>query len=203
MNGFGDYHYSLGVMDRDGSDIHLFKLGSQVTWPAWSPTGTEIAIGPVTSAIRPDGTGKHALTSNGGSGDGLDWAPLAGTTTEPVPPVGIRTEALPDPSTKTNTTVAATTILADQGWLPGYRPDPPADVRAGKGDDGHLRSVGARVRRVTYRFDTGWVTYTWNGRSSTGAILASGRYRIVTTSRDLAGNVRVLTRYVTLYRGYH
>jgi hypothetical protein len=190
-------------MDRDGSDQHRFPLGTQVTWPAWSPTGNEIAIGPVPAAIRPDGTGKHALTSNGGSGDGLDWAALAGTTTEPVPPVGIRTEALPDPSTKTNTTVAATTIWPTKD---GYRDTVRILQRMyepAKATMDIFGPSGARVRRVTYHFDTGWVAYNWNGRSSTGVILPSGRYRIVTTSRDLAGNVRVLTRYVLLYRGYH
>ena len=36
----------------------------------------------------------------------------------------------------------------------------------------------------------------------TGTILAAGRYRLLTTSVDLAGNVRHQTVYVTLYRGY-
>ena len=63
-------HYSLGVMNRDGSDLRTFDEGTQVFWPAWSPSGSEIAIGPFPTGIRPDGTGAHALTHGGGSGDG-------------------------------------------------------------------------------------------------------------------------------------
>jgi hypothetical protein len=61
---------------------------------------------------------------------------------------------------------------------------------------------GVRVRLVSHPFDTGVASYAWNGRSSTGAILRAGRYRVVLTWRDLAGNVRRTSQFVTLYRGY-
>lgn len=62
---------------------------------------------------------------------------------------------------------------------------------------------GARVRQTTYRFDTGVATFTWTGRWSTGSIMRSGRYRLVITWSDLAGNTRTTTHYVRLYHGYH
>ena len=195
--------YGLGVMDLDGGDRHDHPLGTQVTWPAWSPNGTEIAIGPQPEAIRPDFTGRRPLINGRASGDGIDWAPLAGTIPDPPPMEGIRTAALKDPSTRTNTTVAATSIWPT---VDGYRDTVKITQRLYEPARATLSIYGpsgALVRRIAYKFDTGVATYTWNGRSSTGAILAAGRYRLVTTSKDLAGNTRVLTRYVTLYRGRH
>jgi hypothetical protein len=195
--------YDLGVMDIDGGNVRYHPLGTQVTWPAWSPNGTEIAIGPQPEAIRPDFTGRRPLINGRASGDGIDWAPLAGTIPEPPPLEGIRTAALKDPSTRTNTTVAATSIWPT---VDGYRDTVGITQRLYEPARATLSIYGpsgSLVRRIAYKFDTGVATYTWNGRSSTGAILAAGRYRLVTTSKDLAGNTKVLTRYVTLYRGRH
>jgi hypothetical protein len=37
---------------------------------------------------------------------------------------------------------------------------------------------------------------TWNGRTSSGTLLAAGRYRVVTSLRDVPGNSRTITQYV-------
>lgn len=199
-----DITYELGVMDIDGGNVRYMPLGTQLAWPAWSPNGTEIAFGPFPSAVRADDfTGVRPLINGRGSGDGMDWAPLAGTIPDPPPIEGIRTAALKDPSTRTNTTVAATSIWPT---VDGYRDTVGITQRLYEPARATLSiygPTGALVRRIAYKFDTGVATYTWNGRSSTGAILAAGRYRLVTTSKDLAGNTKVLTRYVTLYRGRH
>ncbi len=194
---------SLGVMNRDGTNMHLYPQGNQGFWPSWSPSGTEIGIGPVPTAIHPDGTGKRPLTHRGGSGGGIDWAALPGTSPTPIPLTGIRLAALPDPSVRISTSLSASTIWPTRD---GYRDT----VRFTRRMYEPARAVlniygpsGNRVQQATYRFDTGIATYTWNGRSSTGAILPSGRYRLVLSWRDLAGNPRSSVRYVTLYRGYH
>ena len=195
--------YSLGVMNVDGSDPRLFDQGTQVFWPAWSPNGAEIAIGPVPTGIRPDGTGARLLTHSGGSGDGIDWAALPGTSPAPVPLVGIRTAALRDPSVRSASAVSSSTIWPAKD---GYRDTVVITRRMSEPARATLTIYGpsgARVRQVAYRFDTGIGTYRWNGRSSTGAILPSGRYRVAVTWRDLAGNPRTTAQFVTLYRGYH
>ena len=60
---------------------------------------------------------------------------------------------------------------------------------------------GVRVKSANLGWRTGPLSWSWNGRNAKGAILASGRYRIVTTATDLAGNVLHKTFYATLYRG--
>lgn len=198
----GNGIYSIGVMDRDGSHMHLRAIGTQVTWPAWSPSGTEIVIGPVPVAIKADLSGGRLLTAGGGSGDGLDWAPLAGTTTAPLVVDGIRAAVGRDPSARTSTGASAATIWPVRD---GYRDTVKIRERMHEPAKATLDiygPTGKRVRRVTFHFDTGWVVYTWNGRSSTGKMLAAGRYRLVTTSVDLAGNVHRVTLYVTLHTGH-
>lgn len=194
--------YSLGVMDRDGGNRRIYDQGTQVFWPAWSPSGTEIAIGPVPNAIRPDGTGLRRLTNGGGSGDGIDWAALPGTSPDPIPLVGIRTAALPDPSVRSLSSVSASTIWPAKD---GYRDTIRITRRMSEPARATLTiygPTGTRVRSVSYRFDTGIASYTWNGRTSTGSILPAGRYRVVVSWRDLAGNLRTTAQFVTLYRGY-
>jgi hypothetical protein len=194
--------YSLGVMNRDGGDRQLYDQGTQVFWPAWSPTGEEIAIGPFPTGIRPDGSGSHPLTHGGGSGDGIDWAALPGTSPEPIDIAGIRAAALPDLSVMTTSSVSAPTIWPRRD---GYR-DTVRITRRMREPARATLSIyspsGVRVRLVSHPFDTGVASYAWNGRSSTGAILRAGRYRVVLTWRDLAGNVRRTSQFVTLYRGY-
>jgi hypothetical protein len=195
--------YSLGVMNRDGSNRHLHDQGDQVFWPAWSPSGLEIAIGPIPTGVRPDGSGAHRLTHGGGSGDGIDWAALPGTSPEPIAVEGIRAAALPDPSIRTSSSLSATSIWPTRD---GYRDTVKITRRMREPARATLNiygPTGTRVRHVAHPFDTGSAVYSWNGRSSTGAILRAGRYRIVLTWRDLAGNVRNSTQYVRLYRGYH
>ncbi len=192
--------YSLGVMDRNGADRHEFALGTQVTWPAWSPSGTEIVVGPVPTAIRADLAGSRRLINGGGSGDGLDWAALAGTT-DPIPLEGIRTEVGRDPSTKTSTVLSASTIWPTRD---GYRDTLKITEQMAEPARARLDiygPTGHRVRRVYFSYDTGSVAYRWNGRTAGGSILPAGRYRLVTTSKDLAGNIRHVTKYVWLRRG--
>jgi flagellar hook assembly protein FlgD len=60
---------------------------------------------------------------------------------------------------------------------------------------------GARVKAVAFGWRTGPFAWRWTGRTTSGAVLPSGRYRIVTTARDLAGNTWRSSVTVTLYRG--
>jgi hypothetical protein len=54
------------------------------------------------------------------------------------------------------------------------------------------------VRRATIARAGGAYSYAWNGRTSTGAILASGKYRIVQTLTDAYGTKKAFTSYSTL-----
>lgn len=59
-------------------------------------------------------------------------------------------------------------------------------------------SSGKRVKSVTRALGEGAYTYDWNGRNSSGDILAAGKYRIVQRLTDTTGNVGVFTSYVNL-----
>jgi hypothetical protein len=54
------------------------------------------------------------------------------------------------------------------------------------------------VRSVNIAMGQGSYASAWTGRTSTGAMLAAGKYRVVQTLTDLAGTKRVVTTYVTL-----
>jgi hypothetical protein len=60
--------------------------------------------------------------------------------------------------------------------------------------------TGSRVRSTSLPAGTGAYGYTWNGRSSSGAILAAGRYRVVQVLTDAYGARKTYTSYVTLSR---
>ena len=55
-----------------------------------------------------------------------------------------------------------------------------------------------RVKLVTKSQATGGYSYDWNGRSSSGALLPAGKYRIVQTLVDSAGTTKVVTKYANL-----
>jgi hypothetical protein len=194
-------HYSLGIMDRDGGNLRTYDKGTQVFWPSWSPTGAEIAIGPTPTGVRLDGIGDHTLTNGGGSGDGLDWATLPGTSPDIIPLAGVRTAALPDPSVRSSSSISSSTIWPVRD---GYRDTVRTTLHMWEPTRAIVRIYapsGARVKQTTYRFDTGVASFTWNGRWSTGAIMRAGRYKLVVSWRDLAGNARTTIHYVTLYHG--
>jgi len=206
---FGDY--SIAVMDIDGSDRRtLLHLGANLSWPAWSPDGTELLYGRVPRAVRLDGT-TRPFASICCRLEGADWAALPGTVAAPAAGgtvsiaawTGIRALALPDPSTKQLAAMSATSIWPTRD---GYRDT--VKVRQKMREPARSRidvysPSGSLVRRVRFGFTTGVFSYTWNGRTSSGSILPAGRYRVVTTAVDLHGNVLKRTLYVRLYRGSH
>jgi hypothetical protein len=59
-------------------------------------------------------------------------------------------------------------------------------------------SNGTRVRSASIAKGTGAYSYAWNGRTSTGTILASGTYKVVQTLTDERGTKKAFTSYVTL-----
>lgn len=54
------------------------------------------------------------------------------------------------------------------------------------------------VRSASYALATGPYSFAWNGRTSSGATLAAGKYKVVQTLKDGAGTTRAFTRYVTI-----
>ena len=58
--------------------------------------------------------------------------------------------------------------------------------------------TGSLVRSASIGSGSGPYAYAWNGRSSTGVILANGKYKVVQTLTDTAGSKRAFTAYVTL-----
>jgi dipeptidyl aminopeptidase/acylaminoacyl peptidase len=206
-NPLGDY--SIAVMDIDGGNRRtLLHLGPNLSWPAWSPDGTELLYGRVPRAVRMDGT-TRPFASICCRLEGADWAALPGTAEVPAAGgtvstavwTGIRALALPDPSTKQLAAMSATSIWPTRD---GYRDT--VKVRQKMREPARSRidiysPFGTLVRRVRFGFTTGVFSYTWNGRRSSGSILPAGRYRVVTTAVDLHGNVLKRTLYVRLYRG--
>jgi hypothetical protein len=59
---------------------------------------------------------------------------------------------------------------------------------------------GRRVRTKTYAAGTGAYSYAWNGRTSTGKLLAAGKYKIVQVLTDAYGARKTYTAYVNLSR---
>lgn len=58
--------------------------------------------------------------------------------------------------------------------------------------------AGSLVKSVSIASGSGAYSYAWNGRTSSGALRAAGRYRIVQTLTDAAGTTRSWTSYTTL-----
>jgi hypothetical protein len=58
--------------------------------------------------------------------------------------------------------------------------------------------TGTRVRSTSISTGTGAYSYAWNGRNSSGTILAAGKYKVVQRLRDVWGAERTYTSYVTL-----
>jgi hypothetical protein len=61
-------------------------------------------------------------------------------------------------------------------------------------------SGGSLVKSVSIARGTGGYGYYWNGKTSTGALLAAGTYRVVQRLTDAFGTVRTYTNYVGLSR---
>jgi hypothetical protein len=59
-------------------------------------------------------------------------------------------------------------------------------------------SSGLRVRSASLAQAVGAYSYKWNGRTSTGAVLSAGKYKVVQTLTDGFGTKRSYTAYVTL-----
>jgi hypothetical protein len=198
--------YHLGLMSLDGSNYRLIKtLGTQVTWPAWSPKGNEIAFGPTVTAITLDG--QHERLLGGGYGeDGFDWAPIAGTT-EDFDITGVRGLALPDPSvvatasTSTGTVKPSTAAsLLTAATIPGS-----VTIRQAVAEPAYVslriyKPSGSLMKTVSYGLKTGAVAYKWKGRLPSGALAPTGKYKFVAKAVDLAGNVKTKTMYVAVVR---
>ena len=206
--------YSIAVMQLDGSARRtLVALGTEMTWPSWSPSGTEVLYGFRPTAITLNGS-KRYLTTAGQGQDGLDWAPLPGTVSGSVTTTGgrvagsaatggVRALALPDPSTKASAGVSKGTIWP---YRDGYRDTVRIDQRMREPARSRINvfnSRGTRVRHVVIGYRTGSFVRAWDGRTAGGSVLPGGRYRIVVKAYDLAGNVRREAFDVTLHRGRH
>jgi hypothetical protein len=61
-----------------------------------------------------------------------------------------------------------------------------------------LSPTGALVRSASFGLAQGSYTYAWNGRTSSGAILASGTYKVVQLLTDAAGTKKTVTSSVVL-----
>jgi hypothetical protein len=57
---------------------------------------------------------------------------------------------------------------------------------------------GTRVKLTSIPGGTGAYRYAWNGRNSSGSMLASGKYKIVQVLKDTAGTSISVTSYTTL-----
>jgi hypothetical protein len=58
--------------------------------------------------------------------------------------------------------------------------------------------TGKRVKTKGIALGSGPYSYAWSGRNSSGTILAAGKYKVVQTLADAAGNTLVVTQYTTL-----
>ena len=59
-------------------------------------------------------------------------------------------------------------------------------------------STGALVKSSSFSRAAGSYRYAWNGRTSSGALRPSGKYRVVQTLTDAAGTTKAFTSYVSL-----
>ena len=57
--------------------------------------------------------------------------------------------------------------------------------------------TGKKIKTVAVASAGGAYSYLWSGRTSSGKIRAAGKYKIVQTLKDLAGNTLVVTKYST------
>ena len=60
--------------------------------------------------------------------------------------------------------------------------------------------TGAKVRSTTIARAAGKYVYVWNGRNSSGSLLAAGKYKVIYVLRDAAGTQYTSGIYVTLSR---
>jgi dipeptidyl aminopeptidase/acylaminoacyl peptidase len=215
--------YRVEVMNRDGSGRRIVTRVHNPTWPSWSPDGTRLiylsGYCPVTIDLA-TGTKTNLMENACDAHEGFDWAALPGTATPPAGDAavqtlatttsaepaagsyaGVRALALPDPST-----IATSAISASSIWpvRDGYRDTLKVSLRMKEPARSRVdiyTATGRRVMAVNFGWRTGPFAWRWTGRTATGAILSAGRYRVVTTARDLAGNVRRVTFSVTLRRG--
>lgn len=205
--GPGPLDYRVAVSAMDGSDRHdVADLGTLLSWPAWSPDGTEIVAGLtdpdlashyIPAAFRVDGSGFRHLTEANVVGDSYDWGALPGTTA-PIARLGVLAAAGPDPSAKTTARISSTSL-----WP--VRDGHHDTTRIVQGLREPARSTiyiynptGRLIRRVVIPYRTGSTAWSWNGRSASGRMLGAGRYRLVAVARDFAGNVHRTTFHVTL-----
>jgi hypothetical protein len=105
---------------------------------------------------------------------------------------------VPDVVEATNVGLSATSVYP---YVDGYR-----DTVLIRGSRIEPISVGIRiynsggslVKSVSIARGTGGYGYYWNGKTSTGSILAGGTYKVIQTLTDAFGTVRKYTNYVYL-----
>ena len=120
--------YKIEVMNVDGTGRKVVEQVRNVSWPTWSPDGTQLlyVIGyyPMLYTLA-SGAREPLLpdTQSVNAHEGFDWAPLPGSVTPPAAPEaqatsriqassvgGIRALALPDPSTRAGSGVPTLTL---------------------------------------------------------------------------------------------
>jgi len=102
-------------------------------------------------------------------------------------------------------TVDATGVTVQYALFYPYK-DGYRDTDAIKGNRLEPLSVSIRVynannglvKSVSLARASGAYSYAWNGRNSSGAILAAGKYRIVQTLTDAFGTKKAFTSYATI-----
>lgn len=171
------------VTFRDEFEGGTFDLGTaDVRWD-------EYANAVATLKIALDGTGVHSITAFY-NGDGFHEPGVS----DPVD-VTIR---LDDSVKVEGLGVSATSVYP---YRDGYR-----DKVAIRGTPGEPVSVSIKIRNSYGKVVRSWAlakrtskwSVNWNGRKSSGARLANGKYKIVQKVRDGAGNVATSTRAVAL-----
>ena len=203
--------YKIEVMNVDGTGRRTVATTPGASWPVWSPDGTRLLFlwASVPRLVNVATRNTYDLVEElWDMKEGFDWAPLPGTVTPAGPAAfsaaedgGVRSLALPDPST-----IAAGSLTASSIWpqRDGYRYSSTVRLRMKEPARSRVdiyNSAGTRVRAVAFGWRTGLFTWKWTGRSSSGSILSAGRYRIVMLAKDLHGNELRTTFYARLYRG--
>ena len=150
------------------------------------PQGAAKMIGVLTTTLTKVGT--HTITTTYSGDDGF-----AGTTNQSLgTPVASRRQVRSGSRRQLRHLLPVQGRLSRHGrysWSPGrasLRRDP--DCFA-DGEDGSKLSVSTR---------TGSYSVAWNGRTSSGILVAAAKYKVVQTVRDAQGHAKAFTSYTSV-----